>query len=157
MAYRLDIRETLRRIDRRDFGYFDSLSEDERKGFAPPVVLRWASAVASEGETHLWLVNEIANVHYHDLYQHPELQYKLMASCGSGVTRRHEWIPGVKPPKKRSPVMTFLEHLQPSASDFELDLLYANLTETELRTMLDDCAIEARQAKIVLSAFKKES
>ena len=45
MADKLDINEVLAHIDNIDMGYFDSLSDEDKKLFQPYVVLRWMTSL----------------------------------------------------------------------------------------------------------------
>jgi hypothetical protein len=152
-THKLDIFETLAAIDRHDTQFLDRLDEDTRKGFAPPVVLRWASAVNSNTKDwYLIALNERANVHHYELYQHPILQYKLMASCGLGKVERHAWIAGSKNDKARK---DFLSKYWPEANDLELTIVLNHLKEgTNLNDFLNGTGLQNDEIKKIKKLFE---
>lgn len=156
--HKLDIFETLSAIDRRDFDYLDKQPEEARKGFVPLVVLRWASS-AGAGVAHdinLMLVNEKANRHFFDLYDFPDLQYKLMASAGDGRQQRHHWIAPSKPKRsKSSTLVSFLVGHWPDANDQEIDLILNRFTRSSFEDFINGCACEPAEAKDLLAAFDR--
>lgn len=154
-AHKLDIFETLSAIDKRKRDFYANLTEEEQKGFAPPVVLRWASAVTDgpESEHHIWLVNERANVNFNEIWQHPELQFKLLASCGSGRNQRHQWIPMAGRKKKADGVREFVERFWPDANDFEIDILLNQFTDESFEEFVLGSGLTPEEIKEVLEAY----
>ena len=155
-AHKLDIFETLRAIDKKDYGYLDRQPEESAKGFAPPVVLRWTSAVKGPmAEYYLCLTNEIANRRFHDLYEYPDLQYRLLAACGAGSIQRHEWIPMAKEGKTTAKVQSFVGSFFPLASVREIDLLVDMFTTETFNEFVNDSGCSPKEGKDLIDAFKK--
>lgn len=123
MSHKLDIFETLRAIDTRDFEFLDRQEAETRKGFAPPVVLRWASTIQGrEAEDHLLRINRVANRRFWDIWDHPDLQFRLMAVCGRGA-RRHDWLAMPGKARSSSKVVALIGRYWPDAREDELDLI----------------------------------
>lgn len=155
--HKLDIFETLAAIDRREKDFFSGLSPDQQKGFAPPVVLRWASAV-SDGpmsEHYIWLVNERANINFWDISDHPELQFKLLASCGAGRPHRHQWVPMVKKERKSNQVRDFVADFYPNANDLELDIILDKFTDQTFEDFVLSSGKPPEEIKEVLDAYDR--
>jgi hypothetical protein len=93
-TFKLDIFDLLSKIDRGDLHIWDKLSEDERKGFAPLVVMRWMSGV-TEARQIVYL-NELINPLIFQLGKHPDLLMKLLAACSSKKQRRYFWLAASK-------------------------------------------------------------
>ena len=89
MTEKLDIFDTLKHIDQRDITFYDSLSPELKKSFAPVVFMRWFS-----GGTKLQtqLANGILNPMVFKMYNHPGLMYKLMVACSDGKQKRYAWV-----------------------------------------------------------------
>lgn len=155
--HKLDIFETLSAIDKRDKDFFSGLSDDQRKGFAPPVVLRWASSVndGDISENYIWLVNERANINFHDIWEHPELQYKLLASCGSGKSQRHHWIPMVGKRKKNDKVRNFISEFWPDANDFEIEILLNQFTDSSFEEFVFSSGATPQEIKEVMQEYDR--
>lgn len=97
MSTKLDLFAVLGRLDRGDMDLYQSLGEDQRVelekilGFLLP---KWMTGIHND-QAHmiaLTTFNEHGNRGWHDkLSGHPELQTKILATCGSGRTQRHKF------------------------------------------------------------------
>jgi hypothetical protein len=144
-------------VDKRDIGFLSRQPDDAKKEFAPPVVLRCASIVTGpQAENYIWLVNELANIDFHVLYQHPDLQYKLIALCGSGKVQRHQWIAPAKVSRSSSKVHAFISEFHPLASDREIDILIDLHTKETFTDFVHQSGVSPEQSKALIDAFKKQ-
>lgn len=90
-TYALDVFELLNKInDPKIADIYADLTEDERAGFAPLVVLRWMSGSSDGGE--IVAVNEFANRYVFSLGRHPHLLMLLMQACSSKRKKRYNWV-----------------------------------------------------------------
>lgn len=155
MTHKLDIFETLAAIDAHDMTFIDNLPEEQAKGFAPVVVMRWASAAKGRSaDWYLMSVNERANVGFFDLYAHPALQYRLLASCGLGIRERHEWI-SAKSDNKDRKIRAFVSKYWPDANELEIDIILDQLREEGvLDQTLRGMGIQNDEAKQIKALFK---
>ncbi|RYD81402.1 MAG: hypothetical protein EOP84_11050 [Verrucomicrobiaceae bacterium] len=157
MAYKLDMfAEVLPAIDQHDYEFLERQSEDARKGFAPPVVLRFAATVRQGVYTDLMLlqVNGRANLDFYDLTAHPELQWRLLASCGLGVGTRHEWI-ALPATRTKSSIHGFLWQYWPDASEAEITLLLNQFTRETFIDFTRECGLSPADEKAALDAYDK--
>ena len=146
-------------IDKCDSNWLSKQSPEAQKEFAPVVVLRYASAV-DDGPTSLYtliMVNERVNVDMFDLYKHPDLVYRLMASCGVGKPLRHQWIAGHKRKSETSKSYELLEKHYPEANSRELDILMSKHTKASFSQFMDDCGIPVAEAKEILKDYVKHN
>jgi hypothetical protein len=155
--HKLDIFETLNAIDKHDLDFYDKLEPEIKKGFAAPVVLRWASAVTdgSASEHYLISVNDRANKNFWELTDHPELQYKLLASCGLGRQSRHQWIPMVGKGKSVDTINEFLSEFWPDANDFELKILINQFTDDTFREFVLFSGCTPERIQEILDAYDR--
>ncbi len=89
MTEKLDIFDTLKHIDKRDIAYFDGLSPELQKSFAPVMFMRWFS---SGNAMQTRVTNAILNPMVFRMYKHPSLLYRLMVACSDGKQKRYAWI-----------------------------------------------------------------
>lgn len=89
MAHKLDIFKTLERIDRKDRKFWDSLTEEERKGFTPFVVIQWLTGTKDPAQ--IYFLNEMVNPFIFEFGKHPELLYDLMLICSTSK-KCYQWI-----------------------------------------------------------------
>ena len=97
MAHKLDIFKLLRELSSGDLTIWNSLTEEEQKGFAPLVVMRWMSG--TQDMAQVAALNEFANRAVFPLAKHPGLLMKVLAACSSRRTSRYQWI-GLKKSSK---------------------------------------------------------
>jgi len=127
--FKLDVFELLSALDRRDFKFYESLSNEQKKAFAGIVAMRWMSVVSDKNqdlcEYHIQMINEAANRHFwnSEMQKHPGLQYLLLAVSGIGQKQRHQWIKG--PTKKnKNKTMKLLSEYYPTANVEELQMFF---------------------------------
>ncbi len=161
--FKLDVFKLLAALDQRDFKFYSQLSDEERKGFAGIVAMRWLSSVSDKNrdmcEYHIQMVNDGANKHFWnpEMQKHPELQYLSLAVCGIGATQRHQWIKG--PTKmKQNKVLTMLSEFCPTASIEELEMLF-NMNEidglVEIATLMGYQPDQIKDLKKEIKVMKK--
>jgi hypothetical protein len=98
--FALDIFSILGKLNKGDLTVWDSLSEEERKGFSPLIISRWMSG--TNDPLQIILLNEFVNKQIFKLDKdHPELMCKLIACCGTG-SKRVVWIGESKKKKSSS-------------------------------------------------------
>ena len=70
-------------MDYRDKNFYTNLNDEQRKAISLWVLMRWMSSSRGDAEQHLTLVNDVVNVDFSVISKHPELQWKLLALCGT--------------------------------------------------------------------------
>lgn len=86
----LDIFMLLEQIDRKNYGLWDKLSEEQRKEFSPLVTMRWMAGTTDP--VQVIFLNEIVNVLVFSLGDKKELLLKLLTVCSNGKPKRYQWI-----------------------------------------------------------------
>ena len=154
----LNMKDLMRAIDTRNFDWLSRQSDEAQKEFVPFVILRWAATIkdgAGSGYL-LWMINLQSN---NDLFavsaKHPDLVYRLMASCGLGIVQDHRWLPGTPLRKavQKNLAFNFIAERYPEISDVEVMLLLGQYTRDEFQQLLTECGIQSRDAKDVMKAY----
>ena len=94
--YKNNIFDVLNHIDKKEYDYYESLSEEQQKDIQPYTITRWMSAVGNselKHEQYTKDVNQYVNTHFWELSKYKDLQMKLLASCGQSGWNKHQWIP----------------------------------------------------------------
>lgn len=86
----LDIFTLLGEVDRKNYGLWDSLSEDQKKEFSALVTMRWMAGTTDQRQ--IIFLNEVVNTSLFNIGEHKELLLKLLTVCSSGSTKRYSWI-----------------------------------------------------------------
>ena len=91
MAFKLDIFKLLGMIGSKSSGdIYKGLSDDEKKGFAPLVVMRWMSGTGDQRQ--IMALNTFANRFIFPLGKHPHLLMQLLQACSSKAGGRAQWL-----------------------------------------------------------------
>ena len=154
---KLSIKEEMRAIDHRDRGWWDSLTEEEKKKVSIFVLMRYTSAVQTKNPDieyhHLALTNELVNKHYNIIRHEPQLQHKLLQCVGIGSTQFHPWIQPSKQKKgKAGKLMKWLQELYPVYNDDELELLVSTNDTQDFKDLAEELGMDKKQIK---ELFKK--
>jgi len=96
-----DMFEALSALDKKDYGYYDRLTEEQRKKFVPFMMIMWLSAIKGKTELQQYYVlstNEFANKYLfnENVQKHPKLQWLMLCTSGFGSKQFHQWIPQIK-------------------------------------------------------------
>lgn len=136
--YKLDLKRILQAIDKKDRNFYDSLTEDEQKGFPTPVTLRYAASVSSNQEMeHYYLAtaNYYCNRDFYSISKHPKLQWLLLTTLSPDFgVQRHPWISMKK--KSASPSnqrKIKLMELFPTAKEEDIEILSELVGEKEIK------------------------
>jgi hypothetical protein len=158
-SFKLDLMGTLEAADRGLKDYYSNLTEEERKGFAPKVVMRWLSVLSDksrEREYAILAVNELINLRLYELSKHPELVWLLMTVAGTGKKQYHQWIPTKKADSK-TPLFDKLINAQwPLINEEERDLLKSLRTQEEWMKFAKGSALSDKELKDLKDELKKE-
>ena len=123
--YKNDIFEVLKHLDNKDYGYYESLSEEQQKEIQPYTLARWMSAIYGNESSHQSLnkrVNERVNKRFWELSKYKDLQWKLLCTVGNKTTYKHQWIPTTKSNTDKATMLlrNFYSHL--NDEEFQLKL-----------------------------------
>jgi hypothetical protein len=159
MAQKLDIFKTLEQIDKRNYEFYNSLDDDERKGFQPFVIMRWMSVAQDQNGLHLYylhVTNQLVNKNLWDLSAHPELVWSQMAACGVGTRKNHKWIKGPSR-ASRSKIDEVLKRHFPDLNRQELAIMKKEMKVDGFKEFLREYAYDEKEEKDLLKQFKKET
>ena len=79
----LQIKDIMAAVDRQDYGFYERLTDEQRKSMNLWMTQRYASSVQGKLAGHyLVMINEFMNTNWSDVSKHPELQWKLMCLAG---------------------------------------------------------------------------
>ena len=137
-----DLFEALAAIDRKDYGYYDRLTEEQKKKFTPFMLIKWFSAVKASipiQQYHLLSTNEFANKHLfnENIYKNPKLQWLMLCAAGLGNGKQfHQYIK-IKEIDEDDKLQ-FLKLTYPEMKQSDLHLLSKLITVEEIEKYIDD-------------------
>lgn len=129
MSDKLNISNEMAKFDLKDRNFFDSLNDEEKKKFAPFLMIRWGAAVEGSGDLqayYLMSCNEKLNKHFFDIStsQHKKLQWLLATTVSPGMGKQyHKWLAAKKKETANNKAEKFLAELFPAMKPDEIKLL----------------------------------
>tara|TARA_R110000772_G_scaffold185409_1_gene296559 strand:+ start:612 stop:1061 length:450 start_codon:yes stop_codon:yes gene_type:complete len=136
MIDKLNIINEMRQLDRKNRGFYQELTTEERKKFSTFLMVRWASSVEGSPELqqfYLIATNERLNKHFFVLSKHPELQWLCATTVSPDMgTPRHTWIAPKKKEPGASSIRKQLSELYPHMKDDDIAVLASMTTKKEI-------------------------
>jgi hypothetical protein len=155
---KLSLDAVLQALDNRDFGFYERLTDEERKGYSPFLLMRYMSSLSPQSPMQSYAVlatNDLVNLGFFGLGKHPELQHKLMCLAGTGRKQYRPYV-GAKNAKSKTKVVDeFLQGLYPSINTEELSLLKSQLDKESLRQLGKDAGLSDSELKELVEDGKK--
>lgn len=96
-----DLFKALDALDRKDYEWFDRLSEEQQRKFVPKIMTDWMSAVKGNADTQaFYLLNTEAQANKflfnETVAKHPKLQWLMLCAASPGLGKKfHQWIPKI--------------------------------------------------------------
>ena len=154
MAGKLPLNRVLGAMDRKQKGFYDSLTDEEKKAFSAFLMNRYASSVKGNSalqESWLIATNKRVNTNFFDLAKHPKLQWLLLTTASPGMgTAYHEWIPHKKKDAVNNKILKTLKTLYPFAKQDELELMASINTKADIKTHLENMGYDKKEIKEML-------
>jgi hypothetical protein len=142
----LSLTSELNAMDLSDMNFYKNLSDEHKKEISLWVLMRYMSSSQQASEHHLMMVNDLVNHNYNNLSKHPELQWKLLALCGTHRKQFHPWIAPPKGIKKNRIEEAVLERY-PLMKDDELELFLKINTQEDLELFFKENGYDDKAIK----------
>lgn len=149
--YKNDVFAILGKLDKRQYKWYNDLTEEQVKELAPWQLQRWFTSdpagSVEEKEYFIQAVNDHVNVDFNKLNKdHQQLQVMLLAMCGLGTTYRRKFVPPGKGAKKDK-FMTYLSEVYPEYNDDELDIVFGIMDKKERKALLEEHGLGDKEIK----------
>lgn len=145
---KLEIKEEMRAIDCRDYGWYSSLSDDEKKKLNIWLLMRFTSSCSSNSsdidDYYLEMTNELVNDHFSVLRHHPDIQHRLLQMVGIGNVQFHPWIPPSKGFKKDK-ISEKISEIFPEMGNDDIETLRLVNTNDEIKTLFSDFGLSKKE------------
>lgn len=128
-----DLFDALAALDKKDYAYYDRLSEEQQKKFVPYMMLMWMSAIKTTGNLGAYYVmntDYTANKYFfnENVQKHPKLQWQMLCAASPGLGKQfHQWIPHLstkvsllKEPAKTKDIKDYFTKIYPKANPSDL-------------------------------------
>lgn len=128
-----DLFKALEALDKKDYSYYDRLTDEQQRKFVPFMMTHWMSQIKSRGELsgyYVMSVNHYANEHLfnENVMKHPKLQWLMLCASSPGLGKQfHQWVPhlsskvaSLKETPKEKEVREYFSKIYPKASEANL-------------------------------------
>lgn len=157
-SYKLDIMTVLEAADRGIKDFYNNLTEEEQKAFAPRVLIRWLSTVSDKSnhkEYAILATNDLVNLGMWSLSKHPELIWLLMTVAGTGKKQYHQWIPMSKGASSTPKLDQLITQVWPHTNSQEQQMLKKLRSNEQWRELAQDSGWDDKQIKDLVNELKK--
>lgn len=145
-----DLFKALEAMDKKDYSFYDKLSEEQQKKFVPYMMTHWMSQIKSSGGLQAYYVRSVdyyANQHLfnENIMKHPKLQWLMLCASSPEMGKQfHQWVPhlsskvaSLKDTPKQKEVKDYFSKIYPKASEANLYAISeAFVTEHKKKTYL---------------------
>lgn len=96
-----DLFVALDALDKKDYKYFDRLTDEQKRKFVPYMMTHWMSQVKSNSGVQRYYVRSVdyhANHHLFNEYvqKHPKLQWLMLCASSPELGKQfHQWVPHI--------------------------------------------------------------
>jgi hypothetical protein len=130
----IPLKDIMAALDKRDKGYYNRLTPEQKKAFSSWMMMRYASSVQGRDAAHyIYMTNELVNKDYSEVSKHPELQWLLLSACGVGKVQFHPYLKPPNAKKKKDKVSEFIYSIHPHMKSEEVELLQEINSKEELK------------------------
>jgi hypothetical protein len=143
---KLNIRNEMAQLDRKNRGFYQSLTDEERRKFSTFLMIRWSSSVSGSAELQEYYVqacNHFLNRHFFAINRHPQLQWLAATAVSPGTgTPDHVWIKGPSRERGSTAQRRRLQDLYPNMKNSDIDVLIQLNEEADFRRLERDHGID---------------
>lgn len=147
-----DLFDALNALDKKDYGYYSRLSEEQKKKFVPYMLIQWLSNVKGSEELQRYYLSSVdyyANKYllHESVNKHPELVWLMLCAASPGIGKQfHQWIPNIstnisklKTVPKSKDILDYYKKVYPKQNESLLkELTEAFITENKKKKYIAD-------------------
>lgn len=144
----LELPRVLKAIDQKNYNFYNSLTDQEKKEFNAFVMMRFISNSNGGQDIEEWFVemtNECVNKNYWDISKHTDLTWKLCAAVGIGNTMFHQYLA-----TKRAELDKFeklLGEIYPAMKIDDIKMLAGMMDKKDREELFDNMGFDKKQRK----------
>ena len=136
-------------FDNKNRGFYDSLTDEEKKKFSNFLMIRYGSSVNGSADLqHFYLIatNERLNKHFFTINRHPKLQWLCATTVSPGMgAQRHNWISPKKKEAGASGIKKQLLELYPNMKQDEIELMATLNTKKDIDAYLKQAGQDTKK------------
>jgi|TARA_R110001592_G_scaffold7757_13_gene43039 hypothetical protein len=144
----IPLKDVMAAIDKKDRGFYDRLTAEQKKAFSAWMMMRYCSSVQGrDAANYIFMTNELVNYQFMEVSKHPELQWLLLSACGVGKIQFHPYLKPPNSKKKKNKVTEFLYELNPHMKAEDIQILVDLNTKEELQQLAQEHGYDDKSIK----------
>lgn len=147
---KLDIARELKGVATRNYSFYDSLTDEEKKVFSPYILMRFTANPSGDRDTYEWFVertNELVNKDHFTLgTKHKELLWKLYAATGIGIPLQFQYLAAGRK-EKANKIEKLLCELNPATKLSDIKVLVSLMTKSDINDIFEGLGFDKKQRK----------
>jgi hypothetical protein len=147
---KLDIKRVLSAVDNKNYDFYNSLTEDEKKEFSPYILMRYTSNVQGDRDIQEWFLettNEYVNKNHWILSKnHKPLLWKLYAATGAGASAFHPYLAAGKK-EKAVKIEKLLCELYPAMKMDDTCVKASLMSKEDIEELFDKMGFDKKDRK----------
>ena len=158
-VYKLDLMAVLQAIDQRNLHFYSSLTEGEKSGYVPLVLMRYISSLTDQNKNAAYAVlatNDLVKIGFWNLTKHPELQHLLLCLAGLGSKQYRPWLSAKRTKKTFGKIDEWLMEIYPDINEDELDIIKSSYELESWKSFVAGSGLSDKQIKELVDAWKKQ-
>ena len=144
----IPLKDVMAAIDKKDRGFYNRLTAEQKKAFSAWMMMRYCSSVQGrDAANYIFMTNELVNYQFMEVSKHPELQWLLLSACGVGKIQFHPYLKPPNSKKKKNKVTEFLYELNPHMKAEDIQILVDLNTKEELQQLAQEHGYDDKSIK----------
>ena len=144
----IPLKDVMAAIDKKDRGFYNRLTAEQKKAFSAWMMMRYCSSVQGrDAANYIFMTNELVNYQFMEVSKHPELQWLLLSACGVGKIQFHPYLKPPNSKKKKNKVTDFLYELNPHMKAEDIQILVDLNTKEELQQLAQEHGYDDKSIK----------
>lgn len=156
-TFKLDLSVVLQALDRKDLDFYNRLSDEDKKGYTPLVLMRYMSSLTEQNQNKAYAIiatNDLVNIGFWELSKHIELQHQLLCLAGLGGKQYRPWISSSRS-KKASKVDEVFKNVYPEYNDDEIHIIKSQCDTQTFEDLIYSLGIDPAKSKELLKEWAK--
>jgi hypothetical protein len=153
---KLDIFYVLSKIENRDFNFYSTLDDEQKKALSPYILNKWMSVSYSNRDNQEYYISaaNFINEFVFELGKDTELLWKLLCCMGTKKNVKHGWIKVSSTNNNLTKLQKLFLDFYPHLSTNEIDISIKKTSLDNFQDMLNYTELSDKECTLLLKDFK---
>lgn len=156
-TFKLDLSVVLQALDRKDLEFYNRLSDEDKKGYTPLVLMRYMSSLTEQNQNKAYAIiatNDLVNIGFWELSKHVELQHKLLCLAGLGGKQYRPWI-STSRNKKASKIDEVFQTIYSEYNEDEISIIKSQCDKLTFEKLVYSLEIDPAKSRDLIKEWAK--